>query len=116
MYWWISPPRRSTRRTRSPLGREDRVERGGELGISISDEPPELADAVLQPHKQVAGLLHHPRPHWMGRHPSTCTWRVATSITNSTYSRCRNTVSTVKQVHRQHTLGLGAEEPPPGQR
>ena len=29
---------------------------------------------------------------------------------------CRNTVSTVKQVHRQHALGLGAAEPPPGQR
>jgi hypothetical protein len=29
--------------------------------------------------------------------PSTWTWRVATSITNSTYSRLRNTVSTVKK-------------------
>jgi len=35
---------------------------------------------------------------------------VATSITNSTYSRCNNTVSTVKEVHRQHTLGLGPQE------
>jgi hypothetical protein len=86
-----------------PLGREDRVERGGELGFSISDEPPELADAVRQAHEQVAGLLRHPRPIGWAVTPSTCTWRVATSITNSTYSRCSNTVSTVKQVHRQHT-------------
>jgi hypothetical protein len=48
--------------------------------------------------------------------PSTWTRRVPTSSTNSTYSRCRNTVSTVKQVHRQDALGLGAEEPPPGDR
>jgi hypothetical protein len=31
-----------------PLGREDRIERGGELRVPISDEPSELADAVLQ--------------------------------------------------------------------
>jgi hypothetical protein len=41
-------PRRPHRRAQhpDPLGREHRVERGGELGIPIPDEKPELADAV----------------------------------------------------------------------
>jgi hypothetical protein len=43
-------PRRPHRRAQhpDPLGHEDRVECGGELRISIPDEKPELADAVLQ--------------------------------------------------------------------
>jgi hypothetical protein len=36
-------------------------------------------------------------PTGCGVTPSTWTRREATSITNSTYSRCRNTVSTVKK-------------------
>jgi hypothetical protein len=55
-------------------------------------------------------------PTGCGVTPSTRTRRVATSITNSTYSRFNNTVSTVKQVHRQHTGGLGPQELPPGKR
>jgi hypothetical protein len=39
------------------LGHQDRVERGGELRIPITDEKPELADMVLQNHEQTAGLL-----------------------------------------------------------
>jgi hypothetical protein len=42
-------PRRPHRRAQhpDPLGGEDGVERGGELGIPIPDEKPELADVVL---------------------------------------------------------------------
>jgi hypothetical protein len=42
-------PRRPYRRAQhpDPLGREDGVEWGGELRIPISDEKPELADALL---------------------------------------------------------------------
>jgi hypothetical protein len=47
------------------LGGNDRVERDGELGIPITDHKPELADAALKGHNQVAGLLCHPLPDWM---------------------------------------------------
>ncbi len=45
--------------------------------------------------------------------PSRCTRRVATSMTNKTYKRWKNTVSTVRSPW-PHALGLGAEELPPG--
>src|SRR4029453_10716329 len=97
-----------------------RVERGGDPGVPIADQKPEPADMVVEGHEQVAGLLGHPLPHHSpigcAVTPSTWTRREATSSTNSTYRRLRNTVSTVKQVHRQHTLGLGPEELPPGDR
>jgi hypothetical protein len=35
----------------------------------IPDQKPELADAVLEAHDQVAGLLRHPLPGWMRCHP-----------------------------------------------
>jgi hypothetical protein len=68
-----------------------------------------VAVTVVEGHEQVAGLLGRHSPDGCAVTPSTCTRRVATSITNSTYRRLRNTVSTVKQVHRQHTLGLRPE-------
>ena len=43
-----------------PLSGEDRVERGGELRVPIADQIPEPAGAVVEAHKQVAGLLGHP--------------------------------------------------------
>src|SRR4029453_8305189 len=86
------------------------------LGVPIADQKPEPADMVVEGHEQVAGLLGHHSPIGCAATPSTWTRREATSITNSTYRRLRNTVSTVKQVHRQHTLGLGPEELPPGDR
>jgi hypothetical protein len=61
------PHRRS--RHLDPLSAEDRVERGGELGIPIADHKPETSGAVAEFHQQVPGLLGHPLPHWMRRHP-----------------------------------------------
>jgi hypothetical protein len=51
------------------LGGEDGVERGGELRVPIADQEPEPADTVVNGHNQVAGLLGHPRLHWVRRHP-----------------------------------------------
>ena len=59
------------------------VEGAGELGIPIADQEPELAEVVAERHQQVPGLLCHP------------------------LSGRSKTVSTVKQVHRQHPGGLG---------
>jgi hypothetical protein len=39
---------------------EDRVERGGELHVSVAEQQPELADTAFELHEQVAGLLYYP--------------------------------------------------------
>jgi hypothetical protein len=93
-------PRRPHRRGEhlDRLGGEDGVEGGGELRVPIADQKPELAGAVVKGHEQIAGLLRHPLPIGCAVTPSTWTRREATSITNSKYSRCRNTVSTVKRL------------------
>jgi hypothetical protein len=39
---------------------EDRVEAGGELGISVADQVAELLGPVAEVHQEVAGLLAHP--------------------------------------------------------
>jgi hypothetical protein len=73
-----------------PLGGNHRVERGGELRIPITDQEPEPVHERFR-----ACWATHP-PTGCDVTPSTWTRRVATSITNSTYSRRRRTVSTVK--------------------
>jgi hypothetical protein len=79
------------------LGGEDRVDRGGELRVPITDQKPEPAIAVVEAMSRLRACCVTQSPTGCGVTPSTWTWRVATSITNSTYSRLRNTVSTVKQ-------------------
>jgi hypothetical protein len=81
-----------------PFSCEDPVERGGELGVPVADEKPDLADAVLEGHEQVAGLLGDPLPAGWGVTPSTWTRRLATSTTNRTYSRRSKTVATEKST------------------
>ena len=39
---------------------EDGVKRGGELGVAVPDEEPELVPGVVEGHEQVAGLLGQP--------------------------------------------------------
>jgi hypothetical protein len=39
---------------------EDGVERGGEFGVAVPDQEPELAPGVVEAHDQVAGLLGQP--------------------------------------------------------
>ena len=48
---------------------EHRVERGGELGISVADQEPEPAGVVAEVHKQVASLLSHPGTGGMAGDP-----------------------------------------------
>ena len=42
-------------------GGEDRVEGGGELGVAITDQEPELLAGFVEVHRQVAGQLGQPR-------------------------------------------------------
>ena len=48
---------------------EHGVEGGGELGISVADQEPELFGLVAEVHQEVAGLLGDPRPGRMGGDP-----------------------------------------------
>ena len=100
------PPLRIGVRPRSPhrcaqhldrLGGKDRVKRGGELGIPITNQVPQPAEIVAELHEEVPGLLDHPLPTGCAVTASTWTRRVATSIANRTYSRRNKTVSTVKK-------------------
>jgi len=52
-----------------PRSGKDPIERHGELGIPITDQEPEPGDVLADSHNQVAGLLRHPLPHRMPRHP-----------------------------------------------
>jgi hypothetical protein len=65
----------------------------------VADEEAEGTDPVAEVHEQVAGLLSGPRAVQVVSHPRMCTRRVATSMTNSTYSRLSMTVSRVKKSH-----------------
>jgi hypothetical protein len=111
-------PRRSQRRAQhpDPLGREDRVERGSELRVPVAEQKPEAPTRSSSTMSRLGACWATHSAAGCAVTPGTWTRRLATSSTNSTYSRCRNTVSTVKQVHRQEAVGLGAEELPPGQR
>ena len=99
------PPLRIGVRTRSPhrcaqhldrLGGKDRVKRGGELGIPITQ--------YRNRPRSSPSCMRKFRACWTTHSPTGCavtasTWtrRVATSIANRTYSRRNKTVSTVKK-------------------
>src|SRR4030095_8400034 len=91
------PPHRRAQHL-DPLSREDRLERGGELGITIAQHQPKPTDPLRGIDHHVSGLLCHPLPHRLRRPPPAhWTRRVATSIATSTYTRLRKTVSTAKK-------------------
>jgi hypothetical protein len=54
------------------LGGNHRVEHGSARGSPITEQEPELPDAVRQLHAQVPGLLGHPHPGRVGGHPRRC--------------------------------------------
>ena len=52
-----------------PFGFEHLRERGCEERIAIMNQEPQRAEAVIQVHGEVAGLLHRPCPGWSRGHP-----------------------------------------------
>jgi hypothetical protein len=92
-------PRRPHRRGEhlDRLGGEDGVERGGELGVPIADQEPNRPTRSSRVMRRLRACWVTHSPIGCAVTPSTWTWREATSITNSTYRRLRNTVSTVKK-------------------
>ena len=98
------------------LGGEDRVERGGELTVPIADEKPELADAVVEGHGQVAGLLRHPRSCWMRGDPEHVDPAAGHLEHEQDLQPAQQDRVHGEEVDGQHAVGLGAEELPPGDR
>lgn len=80
------------------LAGEDVIERGGELGVAVPDEEPELADPAEEVLDQVADLLSSPYSVWIVG-PPMGTRRVSISLTNSTYIRLRKIVSTMPKPY-----------------
>jgi hypothetical protein len=79
-------PRRPDRGADDPdIGTgEDRVERGGELTIPVTDQEPEPIGSITEIHQQVAGLLGDPGPVGWAVIPAMCTRRRPRSITTRT--------------------------------
>jgi hypothetical protein len=71
---------------------------GGELGVAVPDEEPELADPAEEVHDQVAPAEQSVLRLDSGS-PEECTRRVSISLTNSTYIRLRKIVSTVPKPY-----------------
>ena len=91
-------PRRSLHYGHALVG-EDRVEGTGELGVAVPDEE---ANCEIRSPRSISRLracraVHAPSG-WAVT-PRTCTGRVSTSMTNSTYRRLRKIVSTWKKPH-----------------
>jgi hypothetical protein len=83
--------------------------------VSRSREP-EPVGAVVKGHEQIAGLLGHPLPHRMRRHPEHM------DLTGGDLDHKQH-VQTFEQhrvhgeeVHRQDAVGLGPQELPPRER
>jgi hypothetical protein len=66
-------------------------------GIAIMNQEPQRAEAVLQVHSEVAGLLHRPCPVGCAVTPARCSLRVPCSMKTSTYNRLSHTVFTTRK-------------------
>jgi hypothetical protein len=86
-----------------------------ELCVPIADQKPEPADAIVEAHDQVAGLLGHPRSHWMRSGPEHVDPARGDLDHEQHVQPFEEHGVHGEEVHRQHTMGLGPEEPPPGQ-
>ena len=72
---------------------EHGVEGGGELGVAVPDEEPEVAASVVEVHEQVAGLLGQPDSGALSGDTEDVHAAGACSMTQKIYSRRRVMVS-----------------------
>ncbi len=97
-----------------PLGSKDRIERGGELRVPITDQKPEPADAIVEAPEQAAGLLRHRLPDGMRCYPEHVDLASSDLDHEQHIQPFEEHGVHGEEVHRQHTLGLRPEELPPG--
>jgi len=111
-------PRCPHRRAQYPdsLGREDRVERVVNFVFrsrsSNRKRPPRSSSTMSR--LRACWVTHAPAGCGVTRARGPGGWPLRSRTAPT--AGCRNTVSTVKQVHCRHAVGLGGEELPPGQR
>jgi hypothetical protein len=82
---------------RSPSALNTLAERGGEDRITIMDQEPQRAQAVIQVHGEVAACCATHAPVGRAVTPATCSLRVPCSMYTSAYSRWSSTVSTTRK-------------------
>jgi hypothetical protein len=75
----------------------DVIEGPGELAVTVADQEPDGGGLLIKRDGQVAGLLGDPSAGGVGGDTARWTRRVCSWMKNTTYSRCRNTVSTVRK-------------------
>ena len=73
------------------------VEGSGELAVTVAEQEPDGGGVLIERRDEVAGLLRDQAPVGVAVTPARCTRRLCSWMKNSTYSRCRNTVSTVRK-------------------
>ena len=75
------------------------IERPRELGVPIADQEPEPSGLIAKDGDEVAGLLGNPQAGGMVSDAGKMDPPAAKLMKNSTYTRRRKTVSTVKKSH-----------------
>src|SRR4029453_17217784 len=75
----------------------DVIEGPGELAVAVVDQELAGGGLLIKRGGQVGGLVGAPSAGWVSGEPARWTRRVCSWMKNSTYSRCRNTVSTVRK-------------------
>jgi hypothetical protein len=75
----------------------DIIEGLGELAVSVADQEPDGGGFLIERRDEVAGLLGDPGTGGLAVTPARRTRRLCSWMKNSTYSRCRNMVSTVRK-------------------
>jgi hypothetical protein len=100
---------------------EHGVESGGELGISVADQEPELLGAVAEVHQHVAGLLGDPGAVaereagvGMGRDPAEVHAAAAVLDHHQDVEAAQENGVNVGEVDREDRMGLRGQELSPG--
>jgi hypothetical protein len=93
---------------------EHGVEGGGELAVAIADQEPEPADAVVEVHEQVTGLLGDPGPGGVGSDPGEVHAPAVVLDHDEDVEAAEEGGVDVCEVDREDRVGLRGEELSPG--
>jgi hypothetical protein len=73
------------------------IEGPGELAVAVAEQEPDDSGLLIERRDEVAGLLRDPGAGGLAVTPARRTRRWCSWMKNSTYSRCTNSVSTVRK-------------------
>jgi hypothetical protein len=100
--------------TIDPVGCENHVEQGGELGVPIANEEPQAVGPFAKMHEQIAGLLDHPRSGRVGCDAGDVDLSAGQVDEEQHVDPLEEHRIDGEEVAGQDRLGLSGEEPPPG--